>query len=258
MPAQVLQGDTVLVQIPSATSLRDVASITFGGATVKDFIYNAAVSAFIPIPLAKKPGDYLLKVQLKNGQSLEKTISVTVREKPKEVLGIPAKFGGTTAATTKKLVNSLAAENKSLNSGSTADHTLWVAAFILPLPNTGITDLYGYSRQTGAYTIPHMGTDFRASVGTPVTAMNRGVVRITHKYHTYGNTIVIDHGLGVFTLYLHLSKISVHVGQIVSQKEIIGYSGDTGIVSGPHLHVSVHINGVSVDPMQFLSLFSSR
>jgi murein DD-endopeptidase MepM/ murein hydrolase activator NlpD len=254
-PAQILQGDTILIQVPSAPNLDDVSTVTFNGAPVKDFIYNGKVSALIPIELTKKPGDYSIKVILKNGQLLEKTIPVEARTKPQETLGVPKKFGGTTPATTKKLVKSLAVENKSLKSIRTADHALWQNAFILPVTNPSITDPFGYSRHTGAYTITHMGTDFKASKGTPVMAMNRGVVRIVHKYRTYGNTIVIDHGLGLSTLYLHLSKMNVHVGDIVTKKQMIGYSGDTGFVSGPHLHVSVHLAGVSVDPMQFLALF---
>jgi murein DD-endopeptidase MepM/ murein hydrolase activator NlpD len=251
-PAQVLQGNTLLVQVPNTTALGDVVLITFNGAPLKDFMYNGKVSAFAAIPLGQKPGEYPIKVLLKNQQTLEKTLTIGARTKKQEVMSLP---GGTTPATTKRFVSSLSAENKTIAHIKTANHSLWSGPFMLPLTTDAITDPYGYGRQTGAYLIPHMGTDFRAPVGVPVMAMNSGIVRIARTYKTYGKTVVLDHGLGLSTLYLHLSKINVHVGDVVAQKQVIGLSGATGIVAGPHLHVSVHFGSVAVDPMQFLELF---
>ena len=132
---------------------------------------------------------------------------------------------------------------------------LWTKKFIPPLATTFIVDPYGYSRKTGDYTIAHKGTDFRAEEGTAVYAMNRGVVRLAKKSPIYGNMVVIDHGLGLMTFYLHLSKITVMQGELIEQSKILGYSGQTGYALGPHLHLSIRINNQSIDPVKFMALF---
>ena len=86
-------------------------------------------------------------------------------------------------------------------------------------------------------------------------AMNRGVVRIARTGISYGKTIVVDHGLGLQTFYLHLSKIKVNVGELVLPGQIIGLSGQTGYTDAPHLHLSIRLNGVSIDPMKFMEFF---
>ncbi len=124
----------------------------------------------------------------------------------------------------------------------------------MPVKNPIITDTYGYSRQTGAYSIAHKGTDFRAVEGTPVYAMNDGIVRLKKEFRDYGNTLVVDHGGGLQTLYLHLSKFVVNEGEWVSKGKLIAYSGSTGYTEGAHLHISVKIGTYSIDPMKFLEL----
>ena len=86
-------------------------------------------------------------------------------------------------------------------------------------------------------------------------AMNAGVVSLAREFRVYGKTIVIDHGLGLQSIYMHLSNFKVKAGQQVKKGEPIGLSGSTGYALEPHLHVSVHIGGVSVDPVEFLGLF---
>jgi murein DD-endopeptidase MepM/ murein hydrolase activator NlpD len=121
--------------------------------------------------------------------------------------------------------------------------------------NPVVTDLYGTVRETGVYSVTHRGTDFRASIGTDVYPINRGVVRFAGTLPTYGKAVIVDHGLGITSLYLHLSKIHVVVGQLALPTQIIGKSGDTGFSGGPHLHLSIKIDGVSIDPETFLVLF---
>jgi murein DD-endopeptidase MepM/ murein hydrolase activator NlpD len=84
--------------------------------------------------------------------------------------------------------------------------------------------------------------------------MNRGIVRFTDSLRNYGKTVVIDHGLGLQTVYMHLSEIIVSLGQMVDKGELIGMSGDTGYVLGPHLHLTVRIWDISIDPIKFLEL----
>lgn len=93
----------------------------------------------------------------------------------------------------------------------------------------------------------HLGTDFRAPVGTPVHSSNRGKVVFAGDLFFSGNTILIDHGLSIFTMYAHLSKIVCKQGDIVEKDALIAYSGKTGRVSGPHLHWGVKVDGSWVD-----------
>lgn len=108
---------------------------------------------------------------------------------------------------------------------------------------------------TGKYVLPHLGDDLKAGIGTKVFAMNKGVVRLSRTYRAYGKAVLIDHGLGLQTIYLHLSKIYVKEGATVARGQVIGLSGNTGYVTGPHLHLSVRLNGVSIDPVKFMNLF---
>jgi murein DD-endopeptidase MepM/ murein hydrolase activator NlpD len=254
-PSTVTQGDPVMLQIKGVSNLQDIKKITFNSVVVPVFTYQGIPTAFVGIRLSQKPGNYNVRVILSDDQILNKIVAVEARKNAEKSLGIPSKLGGDTATSAKKMVNTLKKDNKSLAKLKTASSALWAYAFTLPLFDATVTDPYGYVRQTDGYSIAHLGTDFHAATGTPVMAMNRGIVRKAQFYNTYGNTIVIDHGLGLSTLYMHLSKIDVNVGEVVNQGQVIGLSGSTGYATEPHLHISVHIGGVAVDPMEFLALF---
>ena len=177
----------------------------------------------------------------------------------KAPLGIPEKLGGDTPEAERELINTLVEEGKLISAVPTEDEKLWEGEFRLPIdePIT-ITDTYGYSRLTGASSISHKGTDFRAAVGTPVYAMNFGKIVFNRFLRNYGNTIIIDHGLGLHTIYMHLSEIGVPLGADVDKGEEIGKTGDTGYVLGPHLHLSIRIGGISIDPEIFMEIIGLR
>lgn len=103
----------------------------------------------------------------------------------------------------------------------------------------------------GAVNRTHNGADFASAPGTPIYAAASGRIVMADLLNIRGNTIVIDHGLGVYTLYAHLSAINVSLGEDVSTGQIIGTAGSTGRVTGPHLHWEVWVNGVAVNPMQW-------
>ncbi len=131
----------------------------------------------------------------------------------------------------------------------------WSAPFGPPIPGATDGRNFGHRRVfNGQPRAPHSGADLRARTGTPVYASNRGRVLLAKDLFYSGNTVFIDHGLGLFSTYLHLSKIEVRPGEIVARGQRIGLSGATGRVTGPHLHWGVRILDARVDPFSLLRI----
>jgi hypothetical protein len=131
---------------------------------------------------------------------------------------------------------------------------LWTGNFRAPARAVA-GDKFGTRRVfNGKLASIHKGLDFRAKEGTPVRAGNGGVVVLARPLYYEGNCVVIDHGLGLFTLSMHLSRIDVEEGQRVTTGERLGLSGATGRVSGPHLHWAVRWQGAYLDPAKLLRL----
>ncbi|HRV96762.1 MAG TPA: M23 family metallopeptidase, partial [Anaerolineae bacterium] len=97
----------------------------------------------------------------------------------------------------------------------------------------------------------HAGTDFGGGVGEPLYAPAGGIVVLAEPLMVRGNAVLIDHGMGLFSGYWHQSEIVVTPGQHVEPGDLIGYEGDTGLVTGPHLHWEFRLNGIAVDPLQW-------
>lgn len=134
---------------------------------------------------------------------------------------------------------------------------LFSGGFELPLTSF-ITSAYGRARIfNNILASYHSGTDFRAKIGTPVKAANSGVVRIAKNRYYAGNSIVIDHGYGIYSQYYHLSELKVKVGQQVKKGQIIALSGASGRVSGAHLHFGILVASKQVDPLDFIAKFNA-
>ncbi len=132
-----------------------------------------------------------------------------------------------------------------------ASERLWDAKFALPTKG-GVTSRFGNQRTyNGELKSVHFGVDLRASETTPIYVANSGKVVLARGFFTAGNMVTIDHGLGVFSSYAHLSAIEVAPGTVVKTGDKLGMAGATGRVTGPHLHWATRVNGVSVDPLQF-------
>jgi len=137
---------------------------------------------------------------------------------------------------------------------SPAPERLWRGSFARPVP-TEVTAVYGtkrtYNDQTSSR---HLGLDLDGRTGDPIVAAQRGrAVLVQDRYYS-GRTVVLDHGQGLFTLYFHMSAFDVEQGAMVEKGQLIGKVGRTGRVTGPHLHFSVKIDGLYVDPETILGL----
>jgi murein DD-endopeptidase MepM/ murein hydrolase activator NlpD len=131
----------------------------------------------------------------------------------------------------------------------------WQAPFRLPVVGCmnspfGVQRLHNGVR-TGNY---HKGVDQRSPARRPVRAITGGVVQLSRMFNLHGGTIGIDHGQGLTSIYIHLSRLAVKQGTRVRPGQLIGYVGSTGFATGPHLHWGMYVNGVSVDPRQWVSL----
>lgn len=258
-PDKIQQGEPVLITINGIVSTSSVKSFTIDGRPIVIFLHNGQVTALLGIDLRTVPGTFPLVLTLKDGRQIKKDLIINKRNVVKEPFGIPEKLGGNTLESEKELISTLAKEAKIVNAVPTGKEKLWTEKFRLPLDGPiVVTSIYGYTRLTGSSILSHKGTDFEAPIGTPVYASNRGMVRFTDNLRNYGNTIIIDHGLGLQTVYMHLSEIKVTNGQMVERGEIIGLSGDTGYVLGPHLHFTVRVWDISIDPMKFMEILGSE
>ncbi|MGA9384801.1 MAG: M23 family metallopeptidase, partial [Candidatus Sulfotelmatobacter sp.] len=130
----------------------------------------------------------------------------------------------------------------------------WSGQFTVPA-EAEISDVFGAERVfNGKTQSTHFGLDFRVPSGTPVAAMNDGTVLLARPLYFEGNFVVLDHGQGLLTLYLHLSEFKVKEGDHVKRGEIVGLSGGTGRATGPHLHVAVRWQGTYLDPAGLLRM----
>jgi hypothetical protein len=254
LPPKPIQGEPTLIVLRGVTATSSIASLIFDGKKVEVFPYGTSTAGLHGVDLRGKIGRQKIVATLKDGTVLSTYAEVVERKKITAPLGVPEKLGGNSTTSVQKVVSNLEKENLVLANLRTGFKNFWSERFIFPVVNPVVTDPYGYGRETGTYTIAHKGTDFRASKGTKVVSMNRGVVRVARKFIIYGNTVIVDHGLGVMTMYMHLSRINVNEGELVQRGQVIGLSGDTGYAEHPHLHLSIRIGGISIDPMKFMEL----
>lgn len=253
-PDQIFQGDPVLITLTGVTTTTQVKSFTYNSRPLVFFMHQGKVTSLLGVDLRAATGTFPVVATLKDGRQARESLEVKGRIAPKAAFGIPDKLGGNTSTAERELVSTLVQEAQVINAIPTSNEKLWTEPFGDPLENTEISDIFGYTRLTGGSTFAHKGTDYRAAIGTPVFSMNSGMVRFSGFMRNYGHTVVVDHGLGLHTVYMHLSKITVTNGQMVKKGDQLGLSGDTGYVLGPHLHVTVRIWDISVDPDKFLSL----
>jgi murein DD-endopeptidase MepM/ murein hydrolase activator NlpD len=212
--------------------------------------------ALAGVALETKPGNYdlALDATMHDGRVLHQVHPVTVRaEKYKTSrLTVPQKYVSPDPETLKRI------EAEKEIKAAAFSHMIsvpeWSGNFVAPVPSE-ISETFGTSRTfNGKLASVHRGDDFRAPTGTPVHASNAGEVVLARELFYEGNCVVIDHGLGFMTMYMHLSKFEVQEGDKVNKGQTIALSGGTGRVTGPHLHMSVRWSGEYLDPAKLLAL----
>ena len=131
---------------------------------------------------------------------------------------------------------------------------LWNGHFLEPV-NGKITGVFGSRRViNGQSRRPHSGEDIAAPKGTPVQAINKGIVVKTVDHFFSGKGVVLDHGVGLFSMYFHLPEIDVSSGQTIQKGEALGKVGASGRATGPHLHWGIHLNGSRINPYALTAL----
>ncbi len=180
---------------------------------------------------------------------------VTVRQAgyPREVLAVAPKFAKPDSAAAAR-VRRENARSRQVSIASQNHPRLWHGPFQLPRA-TRITSAFGAARvYNGEVRSRHLGTDFAGAVGTPVLAAGRGVIAMVADFYLAGKAVYIDHGQGLVTAYFHLSRAEVMEGDTVTSGQRLGAVGQSGRVTGPHLHWVARFGAIAVDPMSLLAL----
>jgi hypothetical protein len=201
-------------------------------------------------------GPSILTISIQNAKSDHGAISSTVEIQPAHYrtgsLTVAPKFVEPGPEELKQIQADQQLKQKVF--AASANEPLWSAGFRAPV-DAEPTDSFGTRRTfNGKLASIHKGMDFRAATGTPVRAGNSGIVVLARPLYYEGNCVVIDHGLGLYTISMHLSRIDVKEGRRVATGEPLGLSGATGRVTGPHLHWAVRWQGAYLDPAKLLEL----
>jgi murein DD-endopeptidase MepM/ murein hydrolase activator NlpD len=206
--------------------------------------------AVVGLPLGLKPGTHLLRATI-GGSPASFPFVVATKSYPAQHLTVQNKrMVNPNAEDMKRIQRDQAVIGKAFLAWSDVD--LPPLRFALPA-NGRLTSAFGLQRYfNGEARQPHSGIDIAAAAGTPVTAPAAGAVVETGDFFFNGNTVLLDHGQGLITMYNHLNRIAVQVGMRVERGQLLGEVGMTGRVTGPHLHWTVSLNNARVDPMLFL------
>lgn len=256
-PKSVAVGVPFAVRLTADTAMSDV-SLTWLGKKV-DVPLSSWNNKTIALTLLgsdvkyDQPGTQELVIRYQeDGNSVEviKKIRIKKKKYPVQRLKVAKKM----VNPAQESMGRIKKEYKEIHDalGQVDEHRYWKLPFAWPAKGR-ISSVYGVRRFfNGQPRSPHRGVDIAVGKGYPIRAVNDGRVALAGDFYFAGNTVYVDHGLGVYSMYCHLSKIDVKQGQMVEQGQKIGECGSTGRVTGPHLHLSVFILGKSVDPMPLL------
>ncbi len=259
-PPKLLNGAPVLFRVRAPAKLDSLTGTWLGHQL--SFSYNPATKrwfALAGVSFETKPGKYSLELTGERapvGRSLTFTRSFIVGRalypKIKVQLAVEKKFTAPSPEQQAQIAESVKVKQDYLDRVTPGRE--WQGDFTAPV-DASTSDVFGSQRIfNGVAQRPHLGLDYRVRTGTPVGAMNEGTVLLARFLYFEGNCVVIDHGQGFLTLYLHLSEITVKEGDTVKRGQEIGLSGGTGRATGPHLHVAVRWLGTYLDPARLLEM----
>lgn len=240
-------GGVVILPLSPTANIKPKA--TFAGKPVLVVAENGLWQAVLGVPLDLTPGTHQLKVD-KNGQLRSLTFRINDKQYPTQHITIKDKRKVNPNQYDMERINR---ESRRINAALQhwTDNDEVTFDFIWPVKGK-ISGLFGRRRVfNGEPRKPHSGMDIAAASGTPIQAPAAGIIRGSGDYFFNGNTVFIDHGQGLVTMFCHLSRIDVEDGQTVKQGETVGLVGATGRVTGPHLHFGVSLNDERVEPRLF-------
>ncbi|TXK70636.1 M23 family metallopeptidase [Paenibacillus sp. N3.4] len=235
IPEHAAPGDVVLVRHD------EPGSVTWLGKTYKLQPYGAGYFTYLPITMQAKAGKYPIGDQ---------TLTIDAKKFETQYLQVTAQM-----ESMKQDTNRIAADQKKIDLARSESQPefLYTGPFVQPIEGI-LTTPYGYTRYVnGKLDSSHMAIDLAAKEGTPIKATNDGVVALAEPLYLTGNSIYIDHGMGLFSQYAHLSELRVKTGDRVKQGDIIGLVGTTGFSTGPHLHFTFWAHNVQVNPNLFFN-----
>jgi murein DD-endopeptidase MepM/ murein hydrolase activator NlpD len=249
-PQELFPGDPFVIKVSGVdASQKMTASIAAKKIPLGSCGDECAVGIGVVDP-DMTPGNIVVVTQV-GPQTQSTTLSVKKAEYPEQHLKLPEKqvtLSPEDLARTKKEAEKL----KALWQLST--DRLFQGGFIIPLPNP-VSTVYGARRIFNNKTTNiHGGIDIKGSRGEEVRASNRGRIVLAEDLFFGGNTVVIDHGLGIYTVYMHLDRFAALHGQLVSKGDVIGFVGSSGRSTGPHLHFGAKIMATNANPLSLTKL----
>ena len=241
-------GGVALIELPASDA---APRVSYNGKPVMVLASGEVYSAVVGLPLAAKPGTHTLKVEYADGEHttldfavLEKTYtSQHITLKNKRMVNPEKRDMERIGREQQRIKQALATWN---------EHTPDTLRFSLPVKGP-VSSPFGLRRFFNEQARkPHSGLDLAAAEGAPIAAPASGRILDTGDFFFNGNTVFIDHGQGLVTMYCHMSRVDVKPGQTVKIGDVIGAVGKTGRVTGAHLHWGVSLNDARVDPTLFL------
>ncbi len=249
-PETILQGDTVSIYVENKTKGQPTGS--FAGQELSFTPGGEGYFALIGIDAFTEPGTYTLElggVGDEPWSEFAQRLPVSSANYITQTITVPAELNELLDPQVRQ------SEDQFLHTifANFTEEQRWDGLFQVPVTDTVVTAYYGGGRSynEGPITIYHTGTDFDGDIGTPVLAAAEGSVVYSDSLPLRGQTVIIDHGLGVMTGYYHLSEIFVALGEDVAVAQPIGLGGSTGLSTGPHLHWDLRIMDVPVDGLRW-------
>ena len=239
--------------LASVTGQVTSGTVTFLGRTLPLTKGTQSLYAFVPADTGDAPGPHPIRIDFTQANGSKGTLNdtVTVLKTPWTVDSLTFTDSQTETFLDPKVIAAELATLKAVYAKVTPEK-LWLGAWQLPLDGP-LTARHGEQRSINGSSPSghHGGTDFGASIGTPVRATNRGRVALVRQLQVRGDMVIIDHGGGLFSGYAHLSAFNVAEGQMVEAGDVIAMSGNTGLSTGAHLHWEMSTGGILLDALRF-------